>query len=246
MTTFVLVHGGWHGAWCWERVVPFLTAAGHAVATPTLAGLGDRVAEATPDTSIGVHAADIAAAIRAAQRPVVLVAHSYAGAPAEVAAAQMPERLARIVHLDSFALDDGEAVIDVFPPPIREAVLAQVEATGHGWKVDPLPPALLGLQDPHHVAAVMPRLTPQPLRTMTERVHVPGGAQDVPRTYVECLTGADTKPFGFYAARARERGWDSRTIDTGHDVMITDPQALAGLLLDVATSTHMAAGASST
>jgi len=252
MTTFVLVHGGWHGAWCWERVVPLLTAAGHEVATPTLTGLGDRAAEASPDVGVDVHAADIAEAVRATSGRVVLVAHSYAGAPAEVAASQVPERLARIVHVDSFAVADGEAIFDVFPPPVRDALLAQVQATGDGWRVDPLPPALLGLEHRDHVAAVMPRLTPQPLRTMQERVHVPSGAQDGPRTYVECLTGADAKPFGFYAARARERGWDSRTLDTRHDAMITDPERLAELLLDVAASTpsgerattQVAAGAS--
>ena len=194
-------------AWCWERVVALLTAAGHRVATPTLAGLGDRVAEASPDTSVDVHAGDIVDAVRAVDGEVVLVAHSYAGAPAEVAAARVADRLARIVHLDSFAVDDGEALLDVFPPPVRDAVLAQVETTGDGWKVEPLPPAVLGLEQPEHIAAVMPRLTPQPLRTMQERVTRAPGAEAVPRTYVECLTGAATKPFGIYADRARQRGW---------------------------------------
>jgi hypothetical protein len=172
---------------------------------------------------------------------VLLVAHSYAGAPVEVAAPEVAERLARIVHLDSFALEDGEAILDVFPPPVRDAVLAQVAATGDGWQVDPLPPHLFGLEHPDDIAAVMPRLTRQPLRSMQERAHISPGAQTVPRTYVECLKGADMKLFGFYAARARERGWDSRTLRAGHESMITDPQALAGLLLDVARSVRVPA-----
>ena len=218
-------------------MVPLLTADGHTVATPTLTGLGDRTAEATADTSVDVHATDVVDAVRAVEGPVVLVAHSYAGAPAEVAAPAVADRLARIVHLDSFAVDDGEALLDVFPPPVRDAVLAQVDATGEGWRVDPLPPALLGLDDPDDIAAVVPRLTSQPLRTMRERVHVPAGAAAVPRTYVECLRGAATKPFGFYAARGRERGWDTRTLDAGHEVMVTDPRLLADLLLELASWT---------
>ena len=55
---------------------------------------------------------------------------------------------------------------------------------------------------------------------MQERVHVPPETDAVPRTYVECMTGAATKPFGIYAARARRRGWDTRTLDAGHEVMI--------------------------
>jgi len=196
MTTFVLVHGGWHGPWCWERVVPILSPAGHQVATPTLVGLGDRVAEVAPDLGLDVHARDVVDAVRAVPPPVVLVAHSYAGAPVEVAAPEVAERLARIVHLDSFALKDGEAIFDVFPPPVRDAVLAQVAATGDGWQVDPLPPHLIDLEHPDDIAAVMPRLTRQPLRSLEERARISPGAQTVPRTYVECLKGADVKPFG--------------------------------------------------
>lgn len=145
-----------------------------------------------------------------------------AGAPIEVAAPRLVDRLARIVHIDSFALDDGEAVFDTFPPPIRDAVLAQVAATGSGWLIDPLPPALLGLERAEDIAAVMPRLTRQPVRTMQERVSIDPGADDIPRTYVQCMVGAETRPFGFFADRGPQSRWDSREFQTGHEVMITD------------------------
>jgi pimeloyl-ACP methyl ester carboxylesterase len=234
MTTFVLVHGGWHGGWCWERVMPLLAAAGNEVATPTLIGLGDRVAEARADIGVDDHAADIVAAVRAAQPPVILVAHSYSGAPAEVAAARIPGLLARIVHLDSFAVASGESIGDVFPPPMLAAMRAQAAETGDGWQVDPLPPVALGLEQPDDVAFVVPRLTGQSLRTIVEPVRIDSGGESVPRTYVECLVGAETKPFGFYAARARERGWDYRCLNAGHDAMVTAPDALARLLLEIA------------
>ena len=240
MTSFVLVHGGWHGGWCWDRVVPLLAASGHDVATPTLVGLGDRVAEASADISIGTHAVEIEQAVRSTSGPVVLVAHSYSGAPVEVAAPRLVDKLARIVHIDSFALDDGEAIFDTFPPPVRDAVLAQVAATGAGWQVEPLPPALLGLEKADDIAAVMPRLTPQPLRTMQERVSIGTGAEDVPRTYVECMAGAETKPFGFFADRARARGWDTHSLPTGHEIMITDPEILAQLLSDLPVPSNVA------
>jgi hypothetical protein len=233
MSSFVLVHGGWHGAWCWDRVTPILTGHGHEVATPTLTGLGDRAAEATPDVGIDVHAADVVEAVRAARPPVILVVHSYAGAPAEAAAPRVADLLARIVHLDSFALADGEAIGDVFPRPILDAIRAQAAETGDGWRVDPLPPPMLGLERAEDMAFVLPRLTRQPLRTFEDRTQIGAGAEAVSRTYVQCLVDAELKPFGFYAARARDRGWDYRTLDTGHDAMVTDPDALARLLLDL-------------
>jgi pimeloyl-ACP methyl ester carboxylesterase len=233
MTTFVLVHGGWHGAWCWERVAPILIDAGHEVATPTLTGLGERSAEASADVGVDTHARDIVAAVRAARAPVVLVAHSYAGAPAEVAAGDIADRLARIVHLDAFALAAGEAIGDVFPPPMLAAIRAQAAETGGGWQVDPLPSHALGLERPEDIAFVVPRLTRQSLRTFEDRVQIRPGGDAAPRTYIECLVGADAKPFGFYAARARDRGWDYRTLDAGHDAMVTNPEVLARLLLQL-------------
>jgi hypothetical protein len=143
----------------------------------------------------------------------VLVAHSYSGAPAEVAAARIPGLLARIVHLDSFAVASGESVADVFPPSMLEAMRAQAAETGNGWQVDPLPPAAMGLERPDDIAFVVPRLTRQSLGTIVERVHIDSGGETVPRTYVECLIGAEMKPFGFYAARARDRGWDYRSLN---------------------------------
>lgn len=246
MTCFVLIHGGWHGGWCWERVAPLLSGSGYQVTTPTLRGLGDRADEASPDVSVDDHAAEVVTAVRAAAAPVILVAHSYAGAPVEVAAPDLADRVARIVHLDSFALEDGEAILDVFPPPVAEAVLGQVAATGDGWRVDPLPPSLLGLDQADDIAAVMPRLTPQPLRTMQQTVRLRRGGEAIPRTYVECLVGAETKPFGLYADRARRRGWDSRTLAAGHEAMITAPALLASLLVELAAAAEAPARADPT
>lgn len=223
--TLVLVHGGWHGGWCWERIKPALVGAGFAVRTPTL--------RSAPDAGLGDHAAQVAGEVRQSQGPVVIVAHSYAGAVAEVAAPGVADRLAGIVHVDSFALADGEAVIDFFPPDMAAAIVAQAQSTGDGWRVDPLPPHLLGLHDPADIAWVVPRLTPAPLRGLTDRAVVSSGAEAVPRTYIECTEGADQKPFGFFAGRGRALGWDVRTLDTGHDAMVTAPAALADMLAAV-------------
>jgi pimeloyl-ACP methyl ester carboxylesterase len=225
--TLVLLHGGWHGAWCWERVVPALSAAGLPVRTPDLAS--------APDAGLSAHAAHVADEVRQAGGPVLLVAHSYAGAVAEVAAPSVADRLAGIVHLDSFALADGEAIFDFFPPEMASAIVAQAQATGDGWRVDPLPPELLGLDDPADRDWVLPRLRPAPLRGFIDRAAIGTGAQALPRTYIECTGGSEPTPFGAFAARGRALGWDVRALETGHDAMVTAPDALAGMLVDVAS-----------
>jgi hypothetical protein len=227
VSTLVLVHGSWHGGWCWERVAPALAGAGFAVRTPTLT--------TGPDTGLGDHAAQLGDEVRQSDEPVLLVAHSSAGAVAEVAAPAVADRLGGIVHLDSFALADGEAVIDFFPPEMAAAIVEQAQTSGDGWRVDPLPPHLLGLRDQADIAWVVPRLTPAPLRGLTDRAVVGGGAEAVPRIYIECAEGADEKPFGFFAARSLALGWDVRALDTGHDAMVTAPAELADMLLTIAS-----------
>jgi hypothetical protein len=210
-------------------------AAGLYVRTPTL--------PSAPAVGLGDHAAQVADEVRQAGGPVVVVAHSYAGAVVEVAAPAVAEKLRGIVHLDSFALVDGESVIDFFPPDMAAAIIAQAETTGEGWRVDPLPPELLGLHDPADVEWVVPRLTPAPLRSLTDRAVIGTGAEAVPRTYIECADGADQKPFGFFAGRGRTLGWDVATLDTGYDAMVTAPAALAEILIAATSAPHSSAPA---
>ncbi|WP_139361787.1 alpha/beta fold hydrolase, partial [Mycobacterium sp. 96-892] len=80
MTTYVLVHGAFHGGWCWERLTPVLEASGHQVYAPSLTGLGDRAAELGPDVGLDAHVSDVAGLIVDEDlTDVVLVGHSYAG-----------------------------------------------------------------------------------------------------------------------------------------------------------------------
>src|SRR6476469_9662525 len=91
MAVFVLVHGAWHGGWCWQKVVPFLEAAGHEVYAPTLTGLAERASELSPDVGLNTHI----------QHGVVLVGHSYGGMVITGAVDQAPERIAHLVYLDT-------------------------------------------------------------------------------------------------------------------------------------------------
>lgn len=230
----VLVHGAWHGGWCWQRVLPALTAAGHAVFTPTLTGLGERQHLARPDIDLELHALDLEAMFEMEDlRHVVLVGHSYAGFLVSLLAERLPARLSRLVYLDAFVPADGKSVLDYIEPAERRAALrAGARASGYAA---PLPLAAFGVTRPADVAWAQPRLTPQPLATMTQPVRLarPAG-HGLPRDYIAC-TRPESGSFGQFAARLRQDpAWRVHELPTGHDAMITDPPALSRLLLDLA------------
>lgn len=232
-TPFVLVHGGWHGAWCWRRVAPLLSAAGHEVHAPTLTGVGDRAHLGDRDTGLAAHVADILAVLELDDlRDVVLVGHSSGGAVVEGVALRCPGRLRELVHLDAFVPQPGQSVLDLLPRPRREHFRALVDgATGRvvldrdiamdGWAIT----------DATDRAWLRPRLRPHPIRALTDPLP-PGPRPDLPRRFVHCTVKPAGDSFATIAATVRDDpGWRYDSLDTGHDAMITAPVDLGALLL---------------
>src|SRR5579862_2388072 len=124
MSTFVLVHGAWHGGWCWKRVRAILQAQGHEVFTPTLTGLADRSHLLTPAVNLETHIDDVVNLIRWEELSgVVLCGHSYGGAVISGVAERIPEHIAALVYLDAFVLDDGESVFQNVHAPQRQGLV---------------------------------------------------------------------------------------------------------------------------
>ena len=115
MTRYVLVHGAWHGGWCWERLREQLPGA--RVYTPTLTGLGERADLLSPAVSLRNHIDDVVQVLEGEDlRDVVLVGHSYAGMVVTGVAARVPDRLARLVYLDAVVPKDGQSLFDCSGP----------------------------------------------------------------------------------------------------------------------------------
>jgi pimeloyl-ACP methyl ester carboxylesterase len=218
MTTFVLVHGAWHGGWAWDRVAPLL--AHHAeVITPSL-GVG-------PEVGLRTHAEEVAAVLDAlpAGRRAVLVGHSYGGLVVRQAADRRPDGVARLVLLDGWAGTDGAGMFTLAPGWFTEAC--------RGAAVDGLvpapPPAAFGITDPALAEWLGERLRPHPLRTFTDVTELSGACDQIPGTALCC------QPAVFdFAALARNLDYTVETIDGPHDVMLTAPDALAQALLTAA------------
>jgi pimeloyl-ACP methyl ester carboxylesterase len=238
MTTYVLVHGGWHGGWCWKRVTPFLRDSGHTVYTPTLTGLGERSHLASPETNLSTHIQDILNMLWYEDlTDVILVGHSYSGMVITGVADVAPERIAKLVYLDAFVPEDGQSLMAIFRPASSQGASPETPVFDD-WRVPyPYRERPFGITDESDCQWVLDKITPQPIQTLTEPIRLTNdGAPTIPRTYIYLRSPggqpADTE-FVWFAERARtQSGWTYHELVSGHDAMIIVPDAVAALLLE--------------
>jgi pimeloyl-ACP methyl ester carboxylesterase len=242
MTDFVLVHGAWHGGWCWRDLIPQVTAAGHRVHAVTLTGLGERAHLMTPAITLETHVTDVIDAIEAEEmQQVVLVVHSYGGVVGTAIADRMPDRLRHLVYVDAVMIEPGESWSSTHPSAMREALLASAEASPD-FSFPPPDPAGFGVSGAQY-EWVKRRQTPHPGHTYQSPLDFePRRVAAIPRTFVSCTQPARaTIDIGrrrvadpAFWGGAWQGGGGARIVElkTGHDPMITAPAELGRILLD--------------
>src|SRR4051812_13517350 len=195
MATFVLVHGAWHGSWCWARVRRALVAQGHHVFTPTLTGVGERSHLLSRDIDLQVHVEDVANLIRWEQLDsVILCGHSYGGCVISGGAEALPDRIAALVYLDAFLLEGGECLHHIFPPQHRERQISLAKEKGEGWRVPPIPAEVFNV-NPLDRDWVDRQCTPQPLATFQQPIRQTGAANRISRNHFIFASGWEATPF---------------------------------------------------
>ncbi len=230
-STFVLVHGAWHGGWCWARVAERLRARGHKVYTPTLTGLGERHHLLGPDITLQTLVQDIAnVLVWEDLSRVTLVGHSFGGVVITGVADFMPERLLQLVYLDAFILPSGVSTFDTLPDDVTDKLRAMAALQPQPSLPAPKPKSL-GLFEPEDVGFVESRLTPQPLATYDTalQLHHPVG-NGLPCTYIHCTTPSFAAVEGSRLWAKENTGWDWKELQTGHDAMVSAPGLLAECL----------------
>lgn len=237
--TVVLVHGAWHGAWCWATFQAELDRRGIASIAIDLPGHG---ASTAPLTGLHGDAAHLTDALdrlgELGHGDVVLVGHSYGGAVITHAAAGRSD-IGHLAYVTAFALDDGESVMGALGSFERhEVALAAAMVIAEDGATSTLEPvaattALYGDCPPEAVAAALPRLSPQPMATMMESAI--GSPRDtIESTYVFCDRDQAIHPA--HQAVLAERCTTRVDIDTDHSPFVSAVTELADVIEPIARS----------
>jgi pimeloyl-ACP methyl ester carboxylesterase len=244
MTTYVLLPGFWLGAWAWRDVAAELRDRGHDVHALSLTGMGERAHLARPDTGLGTHITDVLNLIRYENlHDVVLVGHSYAGAVVIPSVAdRMPERITRLVFVDSGPLPDGMSQAEFGSPEEQARNAELVRTVGDGRQLPPPPWEQLasgaaGLPD-----GTLERLAelsvPQPWATATTPVRLTGAWEKLPRHHVLCgFTAAEVRAMAGTVPAFRHMAGDGvtyRELPGWHWPMFDRPGELAAILHEAA------------
>jgi pimeloyl-ACP methyl ester carboxylesterase len=219
MGTFVLVPGGWFGAWWYREAASELRRRGHEAHPVPLTGIGERAAQLTAAVNLDTHIRDVAAVIEAEQlSDVVLIGHSYGGMVITGVAEALPGRIRRLVYSDAYVPSDGNSWWDLTSATFRE--LAAAGAGGDGFSV-------------HPPAGLDPRVTAHPLASFMQKIRLTGAAKGIRRRDYIYLSGWDGSPFGDVYARLRtDPAWHVHELPVSHNVLADAPREWLGILLD--------------
>ena len=228
MANVVLIHGAFHGGWCWREVGSRLRGDGHQVFSPTLTGLGERAHLIGPEVNLDTHIADIVNTVDSEELDdAVLVAHSYGGMPMTGAADCLADRLSALVFFDAYTPEDGESSMSV-----RSTVPGHVplEEPTDGYSVPALKAETFGLSGDLADWADR-RLTPHPLASITQPIRLSGAWQQVKRKIYIRMASYPAPHFDrYYEAANAAPDWTAIRRDGPHDAMITEPGWFVGVL----------------
>ena len=240
--TYVLVPGGGHGAWCYDPVKHLLEDAGQTVYAVPLPGVGERADELTSDTDLDDHIDAVADFITEHDlHEVILVGHSYGGMVITGTADRIPDRIKNIVYLDAVHPADGQSLLDA-QPMVQYVPAVSQPRTVNGIEVNLYPDeatiAFLGLTAPVDMAFASEHLTPHPWKTFTQQLHLddPDVVKKIGRT--DIYTKTTLEGLLQTGIATKEEAEQAMVIDTGHDLMITEPELTADMLLNTAAQIY--------
>lgn len=231
--TFVLVHGAWHGGWCWRDVRELLVARGHRVYTPSLTGLAEHSHLLSTAIDLDTHIDDIANLFRWEDIDnAVLVAHSYAGWPVSGALEKIGDRVASLVFVDSYVPENGQRLADFSSGPFRDQLLA---ALARGDPGRPVPDAdAFRILDPANAQWVQSKMTPQPTGPAMQPIRLSGARDSIAgKTYIRAPRYPQPRFDAYLASAQADPSWRTYVMDpeeSGHDVMVDAPARLVQIL----------------
>jgi pimeloyl-ACP methyl ester carboxylesterase len=238
VANIVLVHGAWHGGWCYRHTAAALRKMGHEVFTPTHTGVGERAHQAAENITLETHIRDVAGCIEAEELgDIILVGHSYGGMVITGVADRMADRIKALVYLDAFVPGDGESAVALLHKALEPPVAVQFIAGFRGAALEknsgmtrPLPAEMFNVS-PANRDWVNRRCVPEALATFEMPVLLSGRIENVKRRLYILADGWDPSPFRYFAKKyTGAPGWDVIKLSSGHDVMVDVPDELAAAI----------------
>lgn len=242
MANFVLVHGAWHGGWCYRETARALRRAGHDVFTPTHTGVGERAHQGTENITLETHIRDVCGCIEAEELSnVILCGHSYGGMVITGVADRMPQQIKALVYLDAFVPEHGQSLSSLLPvalgPEVSAGFLGAFRGSSleaHSGRMTPIPAEAFNIK-PENRAWVERRCVPQALATFEMPILLTGAGAAVKERLYILADGWDPSPFRHFAAKVEgQPGWRVTKIPSSHDVMVDMPRELASELMKLA------------
>jgi pimeloyl-ACP methyl ester carboxylesterase len=237
VATYVLVHGGGHGGWCYQPVARLLRAKGHEVYAPSLTGLGEREHLFRCGVDLDCHIEDIVKLLHFEDlHRVILVGHSYGGMVITGAADRAIDRVGHLVYLDAATPADGQSLVDMAGPYMAAARADSRIVDGVELCLYPSDETIqfYGVIDPEQIAWMKARLTPHPWRCFEQPIRLTNedALGRIPQTHISTTFFLDSRDVDHLRQVSNGRVWD---LDTGHDMMLTEPKWVAEKLLSVAS-----------
>lgn len=235
LSPIVMVHGAWHGAWCWAKLQPLLREQGLTVYVPTQTGVGEKAHLLSMDISLATFVDDIVQVLETHDlQHVVLVGHSFGGISISGVADRIPHRIRRLVYLDALLLHHGQSVFDILPPDMVAARRQLARQSSGGLSLPPPDPQVLGVTDAEDAAWVKAHCTPHPVSTYEGKMHLnhPLG-NGLPATYIAVTPHYLPTTSSRDHAKSRP-DWQYVEMPAGHDAMVTSPAHLSRLLVAMA------------
>ena len=237
MSDYVLIHGAWHGGWCWAEVTRGLAQLGHRVFAPSLTGCADRGHLLSPQVTLGTHVEDVVRLIEFESLDgCVLVGHSYGGNVISGVADRLRERVAHYVFLDAGVPPDDCKLWSWSQPhseDTQKSRRGQIQNEGRGVFLPQPPAAAFGVTDPAQAAWLEARLAPMPAGLYDSTIELRNGAsRGLRRTYV-AATNPPYETMRAVQERLRtDSSWTYLDIATCHDMMVTAPAEVVKMLHD--------------
>jgi pimeloyl-ACP methyl ester carboxylesterase len=241
VATFVLIHGSFHGGWCWEKIVPKLREAGHIAIAPDLPGMALEETVPLKDVTLSMQADFVADIVRSCDGPVVLVGHSLGGIAIGEVAERVPEKVAGTVYLAAMLIPAGKSVYDMMVHRGDAIPISTISEDGTEifCIMDQAPLVFYNDCEPEDIERALSRLLPQPRKPGLEPLTVTAERFGrVPRAYVECLRD-NAMPIAFQRLLQQIQPCDPvYTMDTGHSPFLSAPDETTRHL--IAAAEHFA------